>query len=35
MMKSSVSDEKLIEGHMQLHHDAVAVVLKGKDPKLY
>ncbi|MFR4611189.1 MAG: electron transfer flavoprotein subunit alpha/FixB family protein [Anaerostipes hadrus] len=29
-----IEDEKLIEGHMQLHHDAVIEVLKGKDPKV-
>ena len=26
-----IEDEKLIEGHMQLHHDAVIEVLKEKD----
>lgn len=29
-----IEDEKLIEGHMQLHHDAVIEVLKEKDPKV-
>lgn len=29
-----IEDEKLIEGHMQLHHDAVIEVLKEKVPKV-
>ena len=29
-----IEDEKLIEGHMQLHYDAVIEVLKEKDPKV-
>lgn len=29
-----IEDEKLKEGHMQVHHDAIVEVLKEKDPKV-